>query len=67
MINPNSVYISGPRLAGNYPHAIPSVGFMNPTILSAGATLRRPRIEYDTTAPRILSKIDIDPQQYYYG
>lgn len=54
-------------MTGNYPHAIPSAGFMNPTIFSAGGTLRRPRIEYDTTPPRILSKIDIDPQQYYYG
>lgn len=39
---------------------------MNPTLLG---TLRRPRIDamtYDSTPPRILSKIDIDPQ-YYYG
>lgn len=39
---------------------------MNPSLLG---TLRRPRVDtlsYDPAPPRILSKIDIDPQ-YYYG
>lgn len=54
----------GPLLTTNYP---PTVGFMNTSILTGphGGTLRRVR-EYDSTPPRILSKIDIDPQ-YYYG
>lgn len=56
--------ITAPMLQANYPP--PTVGFMNPSILAAGGTLRRPRVEYDSTPPRILSKIDIDPQ-YYYG
>lgn len=63
----------GPRLttmATNY-HPQPTVGFMNPSILAGGGmglggTLRRPRVEYDTAPPRILSKIDIEPQ-FYYG
>lgn len=63
----------GPRLATNY-HPQPTVGFMNPSILAGGGiglggTLRRPRIDnmsYDTAPPRILSKIDIEPQ-FYYG
>lgn len=60
----------GPRLATNY-HPPPTVGFMNPSILAGsgiglGGTLRRPRVEYDTAPPRILSKIDIEPQ-FYYG
>lgn len=55
----------GPRLTTNYPPP-PTVGFMNPSILTAGGTLRRPRVEYDSAPPRILSKIDIEPQ-FYYG
>lgn len=55
----------GPRLATNYPPP-PNVGFMHPSILAASGTLRRPRVEYDSAAPRILSKIDIEPQ-FYYG
>lgn len=40
---------------------------MNTSILTGphSGTLRRIR-EFDTTPPRILSKIDVD-QQYYYG
>lgn len=51
-------------LTTNYP---PTVGFMNTSILAGphSGTLRRVR-EYDSTPPRILSKIDVDPQ-YYYG
>lgn len=56
---------TGPRFATNYPPP-PTVGFMNPSILTTGGTLRRPRVEYDTATPRILSKIDIEPQ-FYYG
>lgn len=56
---------TGPRFATNYPPP-PTVGFMNPSILATGGTLRRPRVEYDTATPRILSKIDIEPQ-FYYG
>lgn len=58
----------GPRMATNYPPP-PTVGFMNPSILAGGGTLgtlRRPRVEYDSVPPRILSKIDIEPQ-FYYG
>ncbi|XP_031626186.1 uncharacterized protein LOC116342639 [Contarinia nasturtii] len=63
MYPPPSVAHMGPRLTTNYP---PTVGFMNPSILTAGGTLRRPRVEYDSAPPRILSKIDIEPQ-FYYG
>lgn len=54
----------GPMMSANYP---PTVGFMNTSILAGphGGTLRRVR-EIDSTPPRILSKIDIDPQ-FYYG
>lgn len=52
-------------LSANYPP--PTVGYMNASVLGAhhSNTLRRQR-EYDSTPPRILSKIDIDPQ-FYYG
>lgn len=59
-----TILFTAPMLTANYPP--PTVGFMNPSILAAGGTLRRPRVEYDSTPPRILSKIDIDPH-YYYG
>lgn len=71
-LSPVLVYICahvrlGSRLTTNYPPP-PTVGFMNPSILTAGGTLRRPqRMEYDTAPPRILSKIDIEPQTFYYG
>lgn len=56
---------TGPMLSSNYPP--PTVGFMSASVLGAhhGGTLRRQR-EYDSTPPRILSKIDMDPQ-FYYG
>ncbi|XP_055306897.1 protein eva-1 [Sitodiplosis mosellana] len=68
MYPPPSVTQMGSRFGTNYPPP-PTVGFMNPSILAAGGTLgtlRRPRVEYDSVPPRILSKIDIEPQ-FYYG
>lgn len=64
-VNTHIAHYTGPTvLTANYP---PTVGFMNASILAGphGGTLRRVR-EYDSTPPRILSKIDVDPQ-YYYG
>lgn len=55
----------GTILTSNY---TPTVGFINTPLINNpqySGTLRRPR-EYDTTPPRILSKIDIDPT-FYYG
>lgn len=62
-----SDFILGPMLTSNYPPP-PNVSYMTtPSMLGAhhSGTLRRQR-EYDSTPPRILSKIDVDPQ-YYYG